>query len=495
MRRLVWIWVIVGGCLGSIHAQVSMRSQEIERAIFHLELDDATALTFDEPEPKLKWYYQTRILFVRYLIHENAQLLSAFMDHSKSALEAFEQLPETDPEKDLMAAEVFFLRGAVKAMEKKNVASALEIKNACTLIYRNSQVFPHNKEQLKLLGIFNVAMSAIPKKLRWLSNVLCFTGNLQLGMRQLAIASTQSRLLPQEAEVMLFYFEKNMLGNPELAVGRAKRLVEAHPNSKIANYLLLSGYLETHQSDKAIALVDAKEGVLQANAKAEELPVWYYTRGKAHFFRLEYSQCIQQMDRFMERYHGKTLYADALYKKAMSLVLLNRYEASKPVFQQLTKAENSGFDVDEYALAQAAIYLVREPSTTEKELYAARNLFDGGYYLRSLKTLMPIQDRQADCTENERCELWYRLGRNWQELDSTRLAKGSYVACFGTQPGRNLWMKAYAHYYLGKLEEDDQHYAIARREYQIALSYDDYDYQAGLEQRCKAAIEQLKGKN
>ncbi len=109
--------------------------------------------------------------------------------------------------------------------------------------------------------------------------------------------------------------------------------------------------------------------------------------------------------------------------------------------------------------------------------------------------LAPIQERQSQCSENERCELWYRLGRNWQELDSTRLATGSYVACFSTQPGRNLWMKAYAHYYLGRLEEAQNHFAVARREYQIALSYDDYDYQAGLEQRCKAAIEQLKGKN
>ena len=179
----------------------------------------------------------------------------------------------------------------------------------------------------------------------------------------------------------------------------------------------------------------------------------------------------------------------------MSLVLMGRYEASKPIFLQLTKAESSTFDVDEYALSQAAVYLLHEPSSVEKELYAARNLFDGGYYLRSLRVLIPIEEKQEQCTENERCELWYRLGRNWQEMDSVRLAKGSFVACFATKPGRNVWMKAYAHYYLGRLEEDQGDLGAARREYGIALSYDNYDYQAGLEQRCKAALEQLKGKN
>ncbi len=492
-RTAAFVVLLLLGC-AHLFAQGASRQAEIEHAIINLELDKATALSAQEPEAKLKWYYETRILFVQYLLHEDAPLLTAFLAHSKSALEVIQDLPETDPEKDLMAAEIFFLRGAVKAMDKKNVAGALELKSACTLIYRNSQVFPKNKEQLKLLGIFNVGMSAIPKKLKWLGNVLCFGANLQLGVQQLEQAAKSSHLLPQEADLMLFYFEKNMLGKPDEAVARAKRMVAAEPNSKIANYLLLSAYLETRQADKAIALVESKEASLLANKQADDLPIWHYSRAKAHFFRLEYAACITQMDRFLQLYHGKTLYADAVYKKAMSLVLMGRYVESKVVFHQLTKAESSDFDVDEYALSQAAIYLLRAPSETERELYEARNLFDGGYYQRSLKKLIPIEQRQPQCTENERCELWYRLGRNWQELDSTRLAKASYLACFATQPGRNLWMKAYSHYYLGRMLELEADWVNARKEYQVALTYDNYDYQAGLEQRCKASLEQLKGK-
>jgi tetratricopeptide (TPR) repeat protein len=493
MRR-IWIlmvWMVVG--VGPVLPQGNPRS-EIEQAIGNLELDRAAVLSFKQSDEKLRNFYQARILFIRYLLHEDAALLTSFLDLSRRALDALQELPDTDPERDLLAAELFFLRGAVKAMDKKNVSSAFELKNACTLLYRNSQRFPNNREQMKLLGIFNVAMSAIPKKLKWLGSVLCFTGNLEQGLRQLETAAKESKLLPQEASLMLFYFEKNLLGKPDLAVARAQRMVDANPNSIMTNYLLLSGYLETRQIDAAIALVQEKEARLMGNPQVEDFPAWYYSRGKVHFYRLEYEECIRQMDKFLALYSGKTLYADALYKKAMALVLEERYEDARPVFHQLTKAESSGFDVDEYALSQAAIYLLRAPNETEKQLYAARNLFDGGYYQRSIKTLMPIEAQAASCTENERCELWYRLGRNWQELDSARLARGCYVACISTQPGRSLWMKAYSHYYLGRLEEEEKHYDIARREYQIALSYDNYDYQSGLEQRCKAALEQLKGK-
>lgn len=496
LRRFILASLLLCGLAGHVvRGQGPVRRPAIEEAIVNLEMARATQLSLLETDPKLQWYYQTRILFVRYLVQEDPAVMTAFLSHSKSALDFMQGLPESDPEKDVMAAEVFFLRGAVKALDKKNVAAAIDIKSACTLVYNNSQAFPKNKEQLKLLGIFNVGMSAVPKKLRWLSDVLCFNGDLDLGLRQLAAAARGSSLLPMEAQVMLFYFEKNMLGKPEAAVQRARALVEAHPQSIVAHYLLVAGYLETRQTDLAADLIESKEAALLGNPEVVDLPIWHHSRAKVHFCRLEYDACIAEIDKFLAGYRGKTLQADALYRKAMSLALSGRYEASRPIFRRLVQGESSSFDVDEYARAQAAVYLLRPPTRNEQELYEARNLFDGGMYLRSLQVLRGVQERLGACNDDERCELWYRYGRNWQELDSAGLAQRCYGACLQTLPARNRWMKAYAHYYLGKLEEERGQFAAARQQYHAALGYDNYDYQSGLEQRCKAALAQLKGKN
>ena len=464
----------------------------IEVAISNLELEQATILSFKLPEEKLRWYYQTKILFVRYLIDESPQLFSSFLDHSKRGIRALQAMPDGDPQRDVICAEIFFLRGALKALEKKTVSSAVDIKSACTLIYRNSQRYPDNVEQQKLLGIFNIAISSIPRKLKWLGNVLCFNGNLQLGVRQLQNAASESQLFPDEASLMLFYFEKNLLERPVSAVNRAKALCAKQPESIVYHYLLLSAYLENRQIDQAIALVNTKEAALLANPAAETLPVWFYSRAKAHFYRLEYKACIRQCDKFLNSYHGKTLYADALYKKGMALILDDRYEASKPIFQQLTKVENSSFDVDEYARSQAAVYLVQAPSSIEKKLYEARNLFDGGYYDRSLAILNALDI--GSLNENELCERNYRFARNWQELDSIPLARTHFQSCSLSKPGKSLWMKVYGIYYWGRLEEKEGNFDLANQLYKTALGFDKYDYQSGLEQRCKAAIHQLKGK-
>lgn len=464
----------------------------IERAIANLELEKATALSFQVPEEKLRWFYQTKILFVRYLINESPQLYSSFLDHSKRGIHALQAMPDSDPERDVICAEIFFLRGAIKALEKKTVSSAVDIKSACTLIYRNSQKFPNNVEQQKLLGIFNIAISSIPRKLKWLGNVLCFSGDLELGVRQLENAAKNSRLFPDEANLMLFYFEKNLLERPVSAVSRAKFLCSKQPNSVVYNYLLLSAYLENRQIDQAISLVQNKESEILANKSAEILPVWFYSRAKAHFYRLEYKACVQQIDRFIKSYHGKTLYADALYKKGMALILDNQYEASKSVFLKLTQVESSSFDVDEYARSQAAVYLLHEPSKQEKQLYAARNLFDGGYYQRSLEILKNMKTEHL--SENERCERSYRFARNWQEIDSVSIARTYFQECSQSNPDKSLWMKVYGIYYWGKLEESVENFELAEKLYKTALAFDNYDYQSGLEQRCKAAIHQLKSK-
>lgn len=471
----------------SLHAQSS-----IENHISHLELEQAGRMTLAEQDVKLRTYYQVRILFLKYLATEDPDLLPRFLNLSRTALQLLERLPDADADKMVMQAEVFFLRGAVKLLDKRMLGGAVDMKSACNLIERNSRRFPDNVEQQKLLGIFQVAISAIPKKLQWLGNALCFKGDLQAGLQQLEQAAQHSRLLPSEADIILFYFEKNLLDRPEAANARIRKRHAAAPKSVINNYLLLSSYLELRQNDAALALAEAMEPVMQQNTEAEVLPHWHYARAKAHFFKLEYDQAILHFDIFLRAYKGRTLYADALYRKGMSLMLSGRYPDAQRIFHDLTKVESSSFDVDEYAAKMAAIYLASEPDPVDKDLYAARNLFDGGYYHRSLALLGPIAARSASCSENQRTELSYRMGRNWQALDSLARATDHYHDCIAGAPGRNLWMKVYAHYYLGRIAETRGDTEAAKQWYKDALSYDDYAYQSGLEQRCKTALHQLR---
>lgn len=466
--------------------------EAIERAIEHLEMEQAAKLSLQLADTRARLYYQARILFIQYLVAEPPGHMERFISLSKSTLQAYEKLPASDPHREWMMAEVFFMRGVIRALNQQAVTAAVDMKSACDLIMRSSNSHPNIREHQKLTGIFNIAMAAMPKKLQWLGKVLCFKGDLDTGLRQLASVAREGRMMPNEAQVLLFYFEKNLLSRPEAALQRAKVLHERYPQSKIYTYLLLTALLEMRNVDDAITLARLSEPLFRSSKTTMDLPMWHYSVGKAYFFSLEYPDAIRHFDLFLTTYQGKTLRADALYRKAMALLLMNRYDDSKKVFAKFAGLPKSEFDADEYARQQAAGYILRQPSAEDKRLYAARNLFDGGFYERALDSIEPLLLASDRLDENQRTELHYRLGRIQHAQQQTGPAKLSYQACIATQPSSSLWMKVYSFYYLGRIEEEEGNVEKARFLFKTALSYDHYPYQSGLEQRSKAALAELK---
>lgn len=488
--RWLFFLVILTSLFSTASAQVPDRSG-VERAIQYLELEKAAQLSLALPADKDAPYYQSRIAFLGFLTTEAPEKWERFIKLSKVSLQTLDQLPDQDPEKRVMMAELFFLRGVGKMMEKRYVASAFDIKSACNLLDKNQSQFPDNMEQRKLLGIFHVAMSAIPRKLRWLSNALCFRGDLETGMQYLRDASENSRLMAAESEVMRYYFEKNLLNQPEQALSRIESLLAKHPGSVVYSYLKLSALLEARKIDQALEFCAVQEPIFLKNTEAEELHLWYYSRAKAHYFRLEFEAAIENFDHFLDRYQGKTLYSDALFRKGMSLVLQDRYPEARRVFHQMANIESSTFDEDEYATHMASIYRFKEPSSLDKDLFRARNLFDGGFYEASLDILNILPE---GLNQNQQAERHYRLGRNYQALDRPEAAQKEYLASTQTTPGQSLWMKVYAHYYLGQIADRQGRLKEAKTWYEKALDYNGYEYQSGLEQRSKAALQQLKSR-
>ncbi len=83
---------------------------------------------------------------------------------------------------------------------------------------------------------------------------------------------------------MLFYFEKNMLGKSDAAVARAKAMVDDSPNSPIANYLLLSAYLETRQSEGGDSANSGQGGSVDEQSASGKVADLVLFEGQGAFF-------------------------------------------------------------------------------------------------------------------------------------------------------------------------------------------------------------------
>lgn len=493
MRLIFSILLVLVINLGNVRAQTQREIREqVEEYIrqFHLQKAQLTAVKIEDPA--LMGYYQSRILFLKYLSSDSEVFLDPFFNMCKVAMQNAGKLSDKDPLKGVYLAELHFMRGAIRALDNSIVKASFDLNTACNILEANRNRFPDNPEQKKLLGVFNVALGSVPRKFQWLTGIFCFKGDLESGIKMLQESAQSSSLMPEESEVILFFFEKNMLSKPDQAAQRIQKLLDKHPKSFPFAYLQVSGFMELRQTDKALKAFQARDAQFRADPDLFFSPFWDYTRAKMHYFRLELKEADTYFSKFLKVYRGSKLLADAHFRKGMTLALQDDYEGARKIFRDLIENPSSGFDEDDYAWHMSNLFAGRRPTAVELDLFRARNLFDGGYFVRAKSYLEKVEKQASSLNNEDKAELFYRKGRVLQESGDRAGAIAAYKKAFKEFPERNLWMKVYAHYYLGKIYQEQNEMDKAELLFRAALEYDGYFYQSGLEQKCKTALRQLE---
>jgi ATP/maltotriose-dependent transcriptional regulator MalT len=203
---------------------------------------------------------------------------------------------------------------------------------------------------------------------------------------------------------------------------------------------------------------------------------------------------VQQFRAFGQQFTGKLLKQDALFKAGLAQLLAGNRQGFLDDMRRTVAAPPSGFDEDDYAARQAAHYLANFPNENDLRLLRARLRFDGGYIGQCEAELQSVAAELAALTVDQRTELYYRQGRLWHYRGDPVKAKAYYTLCAKQHTQRNVWMQAFAHFYMGKIFEESAQWHEARYHFREALTYTGYPYQNGLEQRCRSGLSRLRNR-
>jgi TolA-binding protein len=340
-----------------------------------------------------------------------------------------------------------------------------------------------------VLGAFNVIFGAVPSRYQWITESLGFEGDIATGLEQLSRASRQGKLLRLESVLFASYAEKIMLNDAPAALNRLKGEKEAHGATYLLDYFLALAHLQTRQNEQAIAILNQSEQY--ESPGVFPLPYWNYQLGKAYYYRDQQREAQRYLARFLKAYRGNMYRTDAAFRLGVSLTLSGQYQQAKKIFAHITKGEESGFELDEYAAFMAGRFLSAKPSEAELALFRARNFYDGGYEMEAAEILGHLEKRQ-DLNEDETTELYYRWARLKHNQGQLVQAQQYYEKCGTTEATYQRWLQAYALYYLGEIAQSQEDWDTAKAYYQDVLGRDDYFYQAGLENRCKTRLSALE---
>lgn len=481
-------------CILPVSAQDDRTTSK--RAIIEQHLLDLEFETAQERLPLLSSlpevaYYNFSIRIYQYLATQDKQYFQSMRSVWRYTENAINELPENDRRRALFLAEIHCKRAAAEFIKGNYFSAVQYARSGRNYAIEQQQRFPQDQAIYKVLGVFNAMFGAVPSRYLWITEMLGYEGNVRQGLKQLTTAAQiEQSYLRIEAVLFASYIEKIMLNQSKQSLQRLLRARKQHSPNAVLDYFCALAYMQNKQTEKALPFLQNQ--LASTKSGRTHMPYWDYQMGKAYYNRGNYRQAYPYFKRFLEEYQGTLFLTDAHFRLGMAYTLDGQYASGKAYFSRLAERESSGFDQDEYAAHLAQIFAGRAPTATEQSLFQARHYYDGGYFAKAEQRLQSL-NQQEGLSGDDKTELYYRLGRLYHDQQQISKAVEHYQASIEQIAQEEVWLQAYARYYLGEIAREQNRPQEARKQYEAALEYDDYWYQSGLENRCKTRLAELKG--
>lgn len=498
-RIMTTALLLIQGCFlfGILKADTNTFSRKaVEKHILRFEFELAAELLGSCPDPFAKAYYLNHIHFFKVFATDDPEFKNRFYQSCEQSFQVFDKMPKSSPYKKYYQAEVYFLRGIVHFLSKKYLSAGMDLRSSYSRIKSNTDEFPAFKANLKLMGLYEAGLSAVPESYRYLTNLLGYSGDLMKGLDKMRMASRYSEIFPEESEILLCYAQRKLMDNTDQSLKCVRDLYLTDKDNILYTFVLVNIAVNNRRATEALKYLSNLDQ-WGNNKNVFFIQFLHYLRGKAYFYSLNYDKALLDFNHFIRHYKGSNFVVDAMFKRALIFELKGDHNTARPLFLAITKLSKNDFDMDNYAIRYAPVYAERPFNSDELTLQKARNLFDGGLFSEAAIILNPLVKEMSTLSPDVALELNYRIGRIYQEQKDFQKSRNYYLIAIGNKTATThpaFWMKVYSTYYTGGIYEDEGKFTEAVKYYKLALTHKDYLHQNDLEQMARAGLDRLKKK-
>jgi len=495
LAGFVWVVALLLASLlqvSHLRAQRTAFNENVEALLLDLKYNEAYNYTENYIEDVQGIFYRHHIAFLQAFLTQSDATIDAFFDYSDFAEDFIDEQDEHKFQNVLMA-EVYFERALIWGLKKDYMEAINWLRKSYGYIQKQKKADSSVQLTYRLDGLYDILLASAPAKFHWILKLFGYSPNQDRGLGSLTVASKNSEMLQAETNLLYYYIERNLLGKLPEAGAHVKALYNAHPDKIIPVYVYAGWLLEVKRTDDALTVLNGYLGGPSAKT-ALKLPYFYYLLGKVYLYKQMPKEAIMCFDKFLQLQKGYLYRTDACYKKGLAYLISDNTTMAATCFVAATKQEDSGFDEDHTARVQSMLNASKGVTTTQRNLLRARLLYDGGYYDKAIAVLNEVNTKAAALGPDDKADLYYRYGRVYHDQKNYPFAKKYYLLATQQNAQVNRWMCAYGCYYIGQINETEANWHEARRYYELALGYDNYLYQNGLEQKARSGMERLKYK-
>jgi tetratricopeptide (TPR) repeat protein len=465
--------------------------------LYNMEFD-ASARTFDSvrqlaPGDPRGYFFGSMVDFWRSALGRDEREYDRFIEGTERVIDVCEGLLDANP-RDVKAR--FYLGGILGYRGLAHQANGSILKAV-----KDGKVgFGYLEEAVRMdsslydarmgFGLFTYLVAKVPRSFKWVTSVLGFSGDLEGGLRLMSEAAAHGVYTRSEAS---FFLSQFLFAEHRYDEGFAylTPLLKQYPDNALFEVLAANWYLRINKPDEALA---AAQKAAEVNTRkklhyAEESV--YSTLGGIYFNKNEFAQARDNYTVYLDKAPNRDRIGNwAYYRLGVAQEICGDRVQAVETYRRMREVEDKKRANDTYycrrgqelirkPLREAEILLLKAGNEVDRKKFdVAQNLF-----AEALGEAGDDQDLQA------RILYGVQLLQFEQERYEDVLATADRI--FALKPRTELWIIPHALVKRGQAFAHTGRPLEARKAFQRAAEYDEYDFQLSLENRIEEELGKL----
>jgi hypothetical protein len=416
------------------------------------------------------------------VVSQDKSRYEAATDAMEARLDALAKAP-AGALRDYARAEIRMHLGVSQLVFNHELRGTLNMRQAFGQLAGVVKRYPTFVPARKTFGLSQFAVGSLPEGYHWLLRLLGLPGNVEAGLKNLAIAAAQPHDFQTESQIYLALIRETYYKQPEEALRLVERLQTQQPDNLLFAFLRMSSNKRQHHADAALAAFHNRP----TGPAYLPVPYLHHMAADLLLYQGKFAASEQENLAFLRDYKGRHYRKDAAFKLYLAAWLGNRPADVRNRYREQIN-QDSPTDVEEDGYAQR---FYRDALGLNPVLTRARLQIDGGYYRQALATLRAHRAGPAtplrDLIEEpyRRARAYHGLGR----LDSAQLAYERTLVVAGDKAP--YYFAPQAALQLGYLSLAAGQRNRARAYFQKALRYPGHEYKNSTDAKANLALRGL----
>ncbi|MEZ0540986.1 tetratricopeptide repeat protein [Fibrella arboris] len=489
MRYLLVVLLLTQATAG--HTQGFTWTSGLQRAYADLtkgRLQTARQLLAAEPAGMngLHIYVADYADMLALLSSDDDRLLGQLADRESERLDQLDDLDDTSPYQRLLLAEVRLHWAFVKLKFGKEAAASWDVIKAYKLLAENQRRFPDFLPTYKSLGVLRVMIGSVPDSYAWVPRLLGLRGNIREGLSDLQRAG-HDPIFGTEARLADLLIRAYVLRFTTIDERNLNQFVADSPDNLLVRFFAATTAMKNAHSEQALTWL-----ITRPNGPAYvSLPVIENLLGDIYIQKGAYTTALAHYEQFLKTYRGQNLVKDTHYKRFLCYWLADDDAHARAELPQVLRTGRTTVEADKAAQKAASTYLNAFPSQRQRVLMQARLASDGGFLDEALAILKPYAENTFP-TIPERAEYQYRLGRICQKQANVPAAIRAFERAVLLSDPAQLSFGATSALQLGYLYQQQHNVPKATQAFEKAISYRHHEYKNSVDNKARAALNELK---